>query len=196
MPKFDTLETVSFKASEAKLSHCQLPELVHLDDPATMAMIDFQKTPTAILPADLSIEHALNEMQVLDVHALLIAADDGLLQGIISSSEILGEKPIQIIQQKRISREKILVKMVMTKIADIPAFSFETIEYARVGNVVNTLNSLNKPYALVIDTHDKNNKIRGLFILRQIAHQLHKPITQGMQKNTTVLDLKKNHFDE
>lgn len=177
MPKYETLPTIPFKRSP--VAHpVELPEIVHLDDPALAVLIDFKLTKPPIVSPELPIDNALNEMKISGVHLMLVTNEDKNVIGLIGTEDILGEKPIKLIQERRINRHEILVKMVMTNESDIVAFDFETLRYARVGNVIKTLKELHQHYALVIKFNSENKLIvRGLFSTSQISKQLHMDIT-------------------
>ncbi len=175
MAKYENLPTITITPEHTTLPSHDLPELVHLDDPATAVMTDFTHTPAHIIASNKSMDDALNEMKATGAHLLLATGIDGHLEGIISSEDVLGEKPIKIIQEKRIPRENVTVNMLMKPAKDIIAFNINTIDEARVGHIVKTLTDNNRHYALVIGHSRTSDKtlIRGLFTLSQISKQLH-----------------------
>lgn len=193
MIKYELLPTMSLQKTGVKLRSQVLPELVHLEDPAFSVMTDFSlSTPISIGPEE-SMDEALNEMKVKGVHLLLVVNNNKDIVGLISSEDILGEKPIKIIQENRISRSQILVKMVMVPINKTAAFDIETVQHARVGNIVQTLQSLSTHYALVVQTNENNGEqiIRGLFNTSQISKQLHTNIANSISKAQSVSELQK-----
>jgi len=194
MAKYEILPTATIEASNAKLiSHSTLPELVHLDDPALTVMSDFNLFPVDTIAPDESIDNALNKMKVDGIHLLLVADHHDCIIGIVSTEDILGEKPITIIQERRIERHQISVKMIMTPSSSLIAFELDTILDVKVGNVVNTLKTYQQHYALVIkssaDTNDQ--VIRGLFNTSQISKQLHMDIANSTSVNS-IAELKKH----
>jgi CBS-domain-containing membrane protein len=192
MIKYEILPTVPLSKEAAVLRSQILPELVHLDDPAVAVLSDFNEAPPHTISPDDPIDHALNEMKVKGVHILLVL-NKGQIEGLIGSEDILGEKPIKLIQHRRIQRNEVLVKMVMIPIEQTVAFDLETIQHARVGNIVNTMKQLQTHYALVIQTgEDKNTQIiRGLFSTSQISKQLHMEIANSITKAKTFSEFQK-----
>lgn len=192
MVKYELIPTISLQKTGVKLRSQILPELVHLEDPAFSVMSDFsQSTPITIDP-DEPMDEALNEMKVKGVHLLLVVNSEKDIIGLISSEDLLGEKPIKIIQENRISRSQILVKMIMEPINKIAAFDIEAVEHARVGNIVQTLQSLRTHYALVVQTDEKGIQIiRGLFNTSQISKQLHTNIANSISKAQSLSELQK-----
>lgn len=197
MIKFELLPSLTLQKQNVHLRSQKLPELVHLDDPALAVMTDFsQAAPRTINPED-TMDDALNEMKATGVHLLLVVDKEGCIQGIISSEDILGEKPIQLLQERRISRAQILVKMISAPLEQITAFDIEAIEHARVGNVVNTLKKQHQHYALVVRRIDDSDEhiVRGLFNTSQIGKQLHMDIANSVTKAQSLSELQKRHSD-
>ena len=182
MIKYETLPTMIILPNAASLRpKATLPELVHLDDPALTVMHDFSVTlPRTISPHE-PIDDALNEMKIHGVHLLLVMENNHII-GVISTEDILGDKPIRFIQLSRLNRNQVLVKHVMVPLDEITAFDIEEVEQARVGNIVATLKVLHKHYALVLhdDTHQQRQWIRGIFTTSQISKQLHMDIGNSL----------------
>jgi len=183
MAKYELLDTIQLAANNTILQTPRLPELVHLDDSAFTVMVDFSKFRPETIPPSLPMIEALNEMKNLGTHFLLVKSHDHIV-GLISTEDILGAKPIQIIQERRIKRHLVTAKMLMTPIQNIIAFKLKSIRYAKVGNVVQTLKKLNHKYALVIDDdhEDEKNYLYGMFSIWQISRQLHTNVSDSISK--------------
>lgn len=193
MPKYEILPTTSFSVSPV-MQPMDLPEVVHMEDPALMVMIDFKLSKPPLIDPNTSIDDALDEMKISEVHQLLVADEDNNIIGIVGSEDIVGEKPIKLIQERRINRGEIMVKMIMTRAEEILAFNIEDLKHARVGNVVNTLKERRQHYALVIKIDDQGKfLVRGLFSTSQISKQLHMNIANGISGAATIAELQKRH---
>ena len=179
MTKYEALPTTLIQQSGAMLQAHHLPELVHLDDPALSVMIDFTEIPPHTIDMDDTMAHAISEMEISGAHLLVVIDVAGHFQGVLSSEDVWGEKPIQLIQEGRIDREQVQVKMIMVPQAEITALSFHMIETAQVGHVVKTLSSHRKHYALVVEENaDASIQIiRGIFTASQIGKQLHQDLS-------------------
>ncbi len=193
MIKYELLTTLTPLPNNILAPSREMPELVHLDEPAISVMTDFSQTIPTTLPPDTPIDDALKNMKLKEVHLLLVTDEHHKVLGVIGSEDILGEKPIKIIQERRIPRPKVLVKMIMVPLSEITAFDITDIEHARVGNVVNTLKTLNKPYSLVIKQDEGANTLRGIFTVTQISKQLHFDIKSSVTKAATLAELQKRH---
>lgn len=194
MTKFETLPTISFKKSH--VAHpVTPPEVVHLEDPALSVMIDFRQTKPPISTPDTRIDDTLNEMKVSGVHLMLVIDETENVIGLISSEDILGEKPIKLIQERRVGRDQITVKMVMTPADSMVAFDIETLKIARVGSVINTLKELRLQHALVMRCENSDHKslVRGLISMSQISKQLHMDVRNSIRQAETIAELQKRH---
>lgn len=176
MAKYESLPTTTILPSVTMLHEHHLPELVHMDDAAISVMTDFTLTaPHTILPTD-NMDHAINEMKISNVHLLLVINAEGHFQGMISSEDIWGEKPIKLIQERRVHRDQILVRAIMVPYTEITALDFSIIKSAKVGHIVKTLSTHQKQYALAVSPSNDNPDvqiIRGIFTASQMAKQLH-----------------------
>jgi CBS-domain-containing membrane protein len=192
MIKYEQIPDIAIPKNGLKLRCHRRQELVHMDDPALAVMTDFSHIMAHTIDTHETIDDALNEMKLHGVHMLLVTDEEGHVVGIISTEDLLGEKPIKILQQSRIERSLITVAMLMLATNDVIAFDIKDVQQARVGNVVTTLKSSHQHYALVIRKNgDGEPFIRGLFSTSQISKQLHQDIANMIFKAESVSELKK-----
>ena len=177
MVHYEELPTLTLAPEKATLCTDVLPEIIHMNDPALAAMIDFSQSPPKTIHDDAPIDHALHLMKMHGVHLFFVVDKKEQPIGVIASEDLLGERPIKIQQERRIPRSKILVNMLMEKLKDIPALDIEVVCDFKVGNIVNTLKAHHQHYAVVIKTNDDEQKIRGIFIASKISQQLHIPFS-------------------
>ena len=93
--------------------------------------------------------------------------------GIITASDLLGERPVQVAQRRGIRREELQVADVMTPAGLLDAIELSAVTRAEVGHVVATLRRNGRQHAVVVD-HDADGRQRvcGVFSASQIARQL------------------------
>lgn len=184
MSKYDALETTKISQKNTLSHPAHLPEVVHLDDPAMAVMLDFQRKKPLTIGPDEPITNAINEMKVSGVHMLLVLNEHGEMIGVIDTEDLMGEKPIKIMQQRSMERGDLLVKMVMTQHKEILALSVDVLKHAKVGNIVKTLTEHHSHYALVVadQTETEQQLIRGLFSSSQISRQLHRDISNKIDQ--------------
>ena len=151
----------------------QMDRKVTLDSPAIEVMTDLKQVFAAVVDPNGSMESANHYMIQRGVRLLLALNPDKTLAGLVTSTDILGEKPVRLIQERRIKHSEILVSDVMTPANRIDALDFADVSHARVGHIVASLKATGRQHALVVERADKNSpRIRGIYSLSQIARQL------------------------
>jgi CBS domain-containing protein len=154
-----------------------LPPPVTLDDPALAVMTDFQKVTALTIDPDVSVDGALRVMRRRGVRLLLVVNVENHVLGIVTSNDLMGEKPLQCITARGISREEALVRDVMTPEAQLEVTTMDELRHAHVGNVLATLKGKGRRHALVVDVDaDGRQSLRGLFSATQLSRQLGEPV--------------------
>jgi CBS-domain-containing membrane protein len=150
-----------------------LPERATLDDAAVNVMTDLTRvTAIIILPGD-TADEAHRRMVQRGVRLLLVVNQDRRVVGLITATDILGEKPVMAASQRAIRREEVLVKDIMTPQERLEVLGMAEVRAAKVGHIVSTLQKAGRQHAMVVD-YDANGRqtVRGLFSATQIARQL------------------------
>ncbi len=171
---YEILPTVQLNEGAQYCHPPTQPEVAHIDDPALSVMTDFvHNNPVTITPDDY-IPNALTEMKSHQVHSLLVIGSDKQVLGLITSEDMLGEKPLQIIQERQVPRNEIKVRALTTPINKLLLLDYNIISHTKVGNVIHTLTELHHHYALVteFDKENHTHMIRGIFSARKISEQL------------------------
>ncbi len=150
-----------------------LPQRVKLDDPAVQVMTDLRQVTAVTIDPEGSIENANRVMIRRGVRLLLVVDVNNQLLGIITATDILGEKPIQITQARGITRGEIRVRDIMTPQENLEALALEDVRAAKVGHIVATLKRAGRQHAAVVEVDETGREVlRGLFSATQIARQL------------------------
>lgn len=189
MAHYEIWETTPLVSDNKLLFPTELPEVVHVNDSALDVMLDFNLSqPFTIKPEQL-IDDAAAEMKVRNVHMLLVTTETRQIIGLISSEDILGEKPIKLSQERRLARHKIMVKMVMVPQTKILTFDMDTLHHAKVGHIINTMKKHQQHYALVVKKSNNGAQqvVQGLFSTSQISKQLHVDITSPLISAELIL---------
>ena len=151
---------------------------VHAHSPATDVMTDLRQVAAITTRSDASIDDARQMMIVHGVRALFVVDDERTLLGILTASDLLGERPVQIAHQRGLRHDEILVRLVMTPAERLEAMDLEEVVRARVGDVVASLKLSGRQHALVTESaagQGGTRMVRGIFSLTQIARQLGLP---------------------
>lgn len=149
---------------------------VTADDPASEVMTDFQRVHPITISHHATMECAQQVMNDHRVHLLLATNERGHLAGIITSTDIEGEKPVRLVQERGIRRGEVLVSDIMTPIGRIEVLDMDDVRCARVGHVVATLKAVGRQHAMIVDYRHGAMKVRGLFSASQLARQLGAPV--------------------
>lgn len=164
---------VPLQAGTTLESPSELPELVHMNEPAMLVFTDFSRIKPVVTFADVAIDTALETMKSAGVRLLLVTDDTAAVIGQITADEILGDEPIRLQQTSRIDRSEILVSAVMIPLADIRIMEWAHIKDAKVGHIVATLYLMERRHLLVVE----GSKVRGLFSASQITRQTGQEVT-------------------
>jgi CBS-domain-containing membrane protein len=162
------------------------PELgtpdVTLDSSAMLVMTDLKRVSAAVCSQQDTMDQAHAFMIQRGVRMLLVVDDAQALAGIVTTNDMLGEKPVAVAQERRIRHSEILVADVMTPAGRLDAFDLRAVQSARVGQVVASLQHARRHHALVVQTGPSGTRqVRGIFSLTQIARQLGMPLSLPAQ---------------
>jgi CBS-domain-containing membrane protein len=94
--------------------------------------------------------------------------------GLITSTDIQGEKPLQFHQSLHLRFEEIMVRDIMTPQNQLEVLHMEDVMRASVADIVKTLTAIGRHHALVLDENRRKGcpAIRGIFSVSQIGKQL------------------------
>jgi len=150
-----------------------LPDRVGLEDPALQAMTDFQLvTAIIILPAD-TVDEAHARMIQRGVRLLLVVDQNRNVLGLVTATDILGEKPMQAAASRGLRRGEVQVRDIMTPQEHLEVLDVAALRGAKVGHVVATLRKAGRQHAVVVERDAAGrHSVRGLFSATQIARQL------------------------
>jgi CBS-domain-containing membrane protein len=146
---------------------------VRLDSPALDVMTDLKRVQAITIGADATLGAANKAMMRNTVRSLLVADERRCILGIITSTDTLGEKPMQIVRERGICHEDVMVRDVMTPRDRLEVLSLDDLRAAEVGHVVATLTRTGRQHALVAEEVASGRQmIRGIFSASQISRQL------------------------
>ena len=150
-----------------------VPDKVTLDDAAASVMTDLTRvTAIIILPGD-TVDEAHRRMIQRGVRLLLIVDQDRKVLGLITATDILGEKPVLAAFERGVRREEVLVRDVMMPQEVLEVLNMADVRAAKVGHIVATLKKAGRQHAVVVDRDAKGRQlVRGLFSATQVARQL------------------------
>jgi CBS-domain-containing membrane protein len=150
-----------------------VPEKVTLDDAAVSVMTDLTRvTAVIILPGD-TVDEAHRRMLQRGVRLLLVVDQNRKVVGLITATDILGEKPVLAASERGLRRGEVLVRDIMTPQERLEVLAMDDVRAAKVGHIVSTLQKAGRQHAIVVE-HDAKGRqtVRGVYSATQIARQL------------------------
>ena len=153
------------------------------DSPALEVMTDLLRATPATIRPQAPIGGANQFMISRGVRLLLVVDDRESVLGVLTSTDILGEKAIRVAMERSLKRDELTVGDLMTPAAQVEVLALADVEGARVGHVLETLRKAGRQHALVVDfdvippkrliDHEvRRTMVRGIFSISQLARQL------------------------
>lgn len=152
---------------------------VSLEDPALAVMTDLRQVTAITIDPEASIENAMRVMVRRNVRLLFVVNVDNEIVGLITATDVLGEKPLQHLREHRGQRSDIQVRDIMTPHERLEAIALEEVRSAKVGHVLATLRESRRQHALVVERDAGHTRVRGIFSSSQLSRQLGESIQTG-----------------
>ncbi len=162
------LKGVAVYAQTPKKSHTQ----VTLASSAIDVMTDFHHNPAITIDSGASIDDANEKMIAYSIRSLLVTDPSTQIIGIITATDILGEKPMRVLQQRGGRHQDVTVHDVMTASSQLFFVHFNDLKNAKVGHILQTLKKSGRQHTLVLEEDESGAEIvRGIVSSAQIARQ-------------------------
>lgn len=156
---------------------------VSLESRALDVMTDFLRTSPASIRPQAPIEGANHFMISRGVRLLLVVDESDMVLGVVTSTDVLGERSMRVAIERGIKRQELTVRDILTPASQVEVLALEDVEGARVGHVLETLSKVGRQHALVvefeiiapkslIDAPVRRTMVRGIFSISQLARQL------------------------
>jgi CBS-domain-containing membrane protein len=145
-----------------------------LNDPAVEVMTDLKTTISVTIGPDATLTVANEKMKHRGVRLLFVVDENTTLLGLVTATDILGEKPLQQVKRLGGSWADVRVGDVMTPHEKLEVLTLADVLGAKVGHIVATLKACGRQHALVVDREEVSGwqMVRGIFSVSQIARQL------------------------
>ena len=148
------------------------PPRVVLDSSALAVLTDFTHIPAATIEPEALVNYANDLMRWRSVRTFLVTEAGGKVAGILTATDVLGEKPLKFAIDNRVRHNEVRVLDIMTPRALFEFLDYEEVRSASVGHVVATLRHAGRQHIMVGARTQAGECIRGIFSLSQIARQL------------------------
>jgi CBS-domain-containing membrane protein len=157
-------------AAGAVVAEPQALGRVGLDDPAFAVMTDLRDAIAATTTADTLMDRAHAAMIQRGVRLLFVLDASARIVGVITATDLLGEKPMRFMQSHGAAHSEVTVGNLMTPASMLEAIPMQDVSQMRVGHIVATLKSVGRQHLMV--SEDGGRRVRGLFSASQVARQL------------------------
>jgi CBS domain-containing protein len=176
------------------------PAKVSIESPALEVMTDLARVTPATIRPQAPLAGANQFMITRGVRLLLVVDDHEEVLGLITATDLLGERPMLVATERGLRRDELTVADIMIPAERVEAIAFADLAGARVGHVVETLRRAGRQHALVIDFDEipsgrpltapaRRAMVRGIFSLSQIARQLGVPMAIGGEVARTFSEI-------
>jgi len=173
---------------------------VSIESPALAVMTDLARATPATIRPQAPLAGANQFMITRGVRLLLVVDDHENVLGVITASDLLGERAMLVATERGMRRDELTVADIMIPAAQVEVIALSDLAGARVGHVVETLRRAGRQHALVIDFDEipsgrplappgRRTMVRGVFSLSQIARQLGVSVSTGGEVARTFSEI-------
>ena len=170
------------------------------ESPALHVMTDLARVSSATIRPQAPLAGANQFMIARGVRLLLVIDEHETVLGVITATDILGERPMLAATARGLRRDELTVADVMTGAEQVQVIALADVEGARVGHVLETLRRAGRQHALVVDFDEipssrplqrpaKRTMVRGIFSISQIARQLGVSVQTGGEVARTFSEI-------
>lgn len=158
---------------------------VLLEAPALSVMTDLTQVPVVSIDPEASIDEANDLMVQRRVRLLFVIDTHDSMIGVVTTNDILGEKPMQIVLARGVKHAEIRVRDVMTPGNKVEALDMSALGEARVGDIVATMREHGRQHALVIrDGGADGPEVCGVFSAADLSRRLGETVVPVDRANT------------
>jgi len=143
-------------------------------DPALAVMTDFHERTSVTVSTMAGIDAALEHMKHTGVRSAF-AVDEAqrLVVGLITAYDIMGEKPMRYIRSMDVTRAQLLVKDLMTALADLRVVDIRQIEAGTVADIARLFAESQLTHIPVVETDGRGGqRLRGMLSAARVKRVL------------------------
>lgn len=172
--EYAALPSVPLKTGSTFVRPVQVfADRVKLSDPATSVMTDLNKVSVVSVRAKTPMDKANAKMIRYGVRMLLVLDENEQVAGLLTASDVLGEKPMHFLQNMGGTHADIMVRDIMSTQRELQVLKLADVQGSKVGAIVASLKKANRQHALVVaEGADGRQTVCGLFSITQVARQL------------------------
>lgn len=147
---------------------------VTLTSPGRAVMTDLTHVRAATIAPDMPLAQARQTMIHQGVRLLFVVRETPCVDGLITSTDLEGERPMQQIHKRGVKYEDLVVADVMSPLGTLDAIDLEDLSHADVARVIATLKQVGRRHLLVVQKGGSGHgsRVRGVISQTQIERQL------------------------
>ncbi|HIJ86131.1 MAG TPA: CBS domain-containing protein [Desulfuromonadales bacterium] len=189
--EFEICKSSHLKAGSSFARPTQIfPNNVNINDPAITVMTDLSKVSMVVTRPNITMDTANAKMIRYGVRMLLVLDSNDNIAGVLTASDILGEKPIRFLQNMGGTHADILVRDLMKPQRELEVFNIEDVRNANVGQIVASLKAAGRQHGLVVaEGNDGKQTVCGIFSVTQVARQLRLGLDEMFSEVEAVVSL-------
>ncbi len=151
---------------------------VTVDSNALEVMTDLTQVKAATTSPQTSLAQAEQIMIYQGVRLLFVVSDMPSVEGLITSTDLHGERALRVVNTRKIHYDELCVADVMTELSLLDAIDYDELKTARVAAVIATIRQVGRQHLLVVQKPDGTTpgRIRGVISRTQVERQLGEPI--------------------
>jgi CBS-domain-containing membrane protein len=141
------------------------PWYVSAGDAAATVMTDFSERHSVTVAAGASLEAALDHMKHTGVRCAFVLDDAGQrVIGMITAYDIMGVRPMQIMQATEVSRSELSVRNLMRTLPECPLLTMADVARATAGDIMRLFDESGLTHIPVVESIDGGqHRLRGMF---------------------------------
>lgn len=142
--------------------------------PALDVMTDLTKVKAATTSPATTLRQAEQMMIYQGVRMLFVVTDMPSLEGLITTTDLHGEKQMRLVHERNVRYDDLCVADVMTGLSNLDAIDYEQMRTATVGDVIASLKKVGRNHLLVVQraTDQTPRRVCGVISRSQIERQL------------------------
>ncbi|NCN72212.1 MAG: CBS domain-containing protein [Rhodoferax sp.] len=148
--------------------------------PALDVMTDLAQVRAATIDPETMLDKAEQAMIQQGVRSLFVVSEFPCVEGLVTAADLMGEKPMRLVNQRHIERQDLSVADVMTRLSQLDALDYNELKNATVGEVIATFKKIGHTHLLVVQTATAQGpaRIRGVISITQIERQLGRAVLE------------------
>lgn len=150
----------------------EILERVDMASPALKVMTDLKRVRAVTTQPHVSLDHVHQHMIHNGVRMVLVTDAQHHVIGLLTASDLLGPRPLQMAVKLGMAHDQLRVEHVMTPARDVQVLTYRDVTHADVAEIVETLRDAARQHALVMEPGEHGQQIRGIFSISQIERQL------------------------